>query len=140
MKKVPYLLATVMMAFVLMSFMQDEKEGEKPWEIPDEYKEMENPHSVGDKEMEMVGKSLFNRNCKSCHGKNGEGDGPMARRLEASIDDFTSCDFQNQDDGTIYYQSIIGRDEMPNYEKKIPNEDDRWALITYIRTLSECDE
>ncbi|MDZ7777136.1 MAG: cytochrome c [Bacteroidales bacterium] len=140
MKKLPYLLAIVMMAFVLMSFMQDEKEGKEPWDIPDEYKEMENPHSVGDKEMEMVGQSLFNRNCKSCHGRNGEGDGPMARRLDAPMDDFTSCDFQNQDDGTIYYQSIIGRDEMPNYEKKIPNEEDRWALITYIRTLKDCDE
>jgi hypothetical protein len=31
--------------------------------------------------------------------------------------------------------SFIGRDEMPNFEKKIPDVADRWAVIGFIRTL-----
>lgn len=139
MKKLAALFLAFGFAVLLMSFGQQD-EGDKPWDVPEEYQKMENPISVDDKEMVMVGKSLYNRNCKGCHGNKGEGDGPMARRLKAPMDDFTTCDFQNLSDGVIYYQSIIGRDEMPNYEKKIPNKEDRWALITYMRTMSECEE
>lgn len=139
MKKLAALLLVFGFTFMFMSFVP-QGEGDKPWDVPEEYQSMENPFSVDNQEMVMVGRSLYNRNCKSCHGRNGEGDGPMARRLDANIDDFTSCDFQNESDGKIYYKAIIGRDKMPNFEKKIPNKEDRWALITYLRTLKDCEE
>ncbi|MCF8339240.1 MAG: cytochrome c [Bacteroidales bacterium] len=140
MKKYSAIIAVFAAAFMLMAFGQDEEKEGNPWEIPEKYKKMDNPVSMDNKELMMVGKSLYNKNCKSCHGSNGEGDGPMARRLKAPMEDFTSCDFKKHNDGELYYMSIIGRDEMPNYEKKIRNKEDRWALINYVKSLNECEE
>ena len=47
----------------------------------------------------------------------------------------TSDEYKEQSDGLKYFKSFIGRDEMPNYEKKILDDEDRWAVIIYIETL-----
>lgn len=141
MKKLTAIFIVFLAFGMVMAYGQNEQKKGEPWDIPEKYKKMENPVSMDDKEMQMVGRSLYGRFCKSCHGRKGEGDGPKARRLETFPGDFTKCDFkENNNDGEMYYMSIIGRDEMPNYEKKIPNEKDRWAVINYIKSLSECDE
>ncbi len=123
----------VMLSFVLMSFVQEKK----PWDIPAKYQSMRNPQAADDAEMIKVGKMNYSRHCKSCHGNIGQGNGPKARSIDADLGDFTTAEFQAQKDGVIYYQSFIGRDEMPNFEKKIPDEEDRWAIVTYIRTLKK---
>ncbi|MCF8301754.1 MAG: cytochrome c [Bacteroidales bacterium] len=124
-------------AIMLMAFTapQDKKKGE-PWDIPEKYQKMENPHK-GDKGMVRIGKMLYSKHCKSCHGNRGQGDGPRARQLETFPGDFTSEEFQERKAGVLYYQSFIGRDEMPNFEKEIPVEEDRWAIINYLRTFGE---
>lgn len=104
------------------------------WPVPAKYKTMKNPYA-GKKDADGIGKSLFRRNCASCHGKEGHGDGTKAMMLETDLRDFADSEVQSQSDGTIYYKAIIGRDEMPNFEKKIPAEEDRWMLVNYIRTL-----
>jgi mono/diheme cytochrome c family protein len=82
-----------------------------------------------------VGKELYNKHCKSCHGSKGLGDGPKSATLKTAIPAFSEKTFQAQSDGEIYYQSFIGRDEMPNFEKKILDEGDRWAVVNFMRTL-----
>ena len=49
----------------------------------------------------------------------------------------TSEAVQAQTDGELYYKAIIGKDEMPNFEKKIRGEEDRWMLINYLRSLAQ---
>jgi len=88
-----------------------------------------------DKELAKDGRLLYIRNCKSCHGSNGRGDGPAAAALKTFPGDFTTSEFKNQAPGVLYYKSIIGRDEMPNYEKKISDEKDQWAVIMYMLTF-----
>lgn len=105
-----------------------------PWEIPDSYKSMENPFK-DDTSLQMIGLQNYNRHCKSCHGKLGKGDGVMAKNLKTFPGDFTSEQFKEYSDGEVYYMSYIGRDEMPNFEKQVVNEEDRWALINYMRSL-----
>ena len=78
---------------------------------------------------------LYNKHCKSCHGSLGLGDGPKAKQLETHCGDFSTDEFQSQTDGELYYKSFIGRDEMPNFEKKITDEEDRWSVINFLRTL-----
>lgn len=123
------LIGTVMLAFTF-------KGEQEPWTIPGKYKAMKNPHA-GDKSLIPVGKALWAKHCKSCHGTAGLGDGPKAGSLKTKIGSFATKTFQAQADGVIYYQSFVGRDEMPNFEKKIPDDEDRWAIINYIRTLGK---
>ncbi|MCB9016233.1 MAG: c-type cytochrome [Lentimicrobiaceae bacterium] len=108
-----------------------------PWVIPAKYKSMKSTIKAGDASINTTGKELYNKNCKSCHGAKGLGDGPKAASLKTSTGDFSTKAFQDQTDGEIYYQSIIGRDEMPNFEKKITDESDRWAVVYYMRTMKK---
>ena len=106
------------------------------WSVPDKYHNMKNPVPA-DKASIALGKELWNLHCKSCHGKEGLGDGPKAAQLDTPAGDFSTDAFHNQTDGDIFYKSWIGRDEMPNYEKKIPDKEDVWAIVNFIRTLAE---
>lgn len=140
MKKANLVLLTMITAgtFLLMSFIipQEQKKPE-PWDIPQEYLDKTNPYDEYTKDMQRMGKMLWSKHCKSCHGNNGEGDGPKARQLETFPGDFTTDEFHAQSNGAMYYKSFVGRDEMPNYEKKIPDEEERWALIFYMRDMKE---
>lgn len=106
------------------------------WDVPANYKNMKNPYaSQGDPE--EIGKDLYDMHCKSCHGEEGYGDGKKADNLETPMRDFTSDEVQAQTDGELYYKSFVGREEMPNFEKKIPAKQDRWLIVNYIRILAE---
>lgn len=124
------------MAFVALNIAMTRKANE-PWDIPAKYKAMKSTIKAGDPSINTVGKELYNQHCRSCHGSKGLGDGPKAKNLKTSCGDFSAKAFQDQADGVIYYQSFVGRDEMPNFEKKITDEGDRWAVVYYIRTLKK---
>ena len=115
--------------FLLTSMVQDK------WIVPEKYENMKNPT---DPSVDLdIGKDLYNKHCKSCHGKKGYGDGPKADECEGDLGDFSSAEFHEQSDGAIFYKSYIGRLDMPNYEKKIPDEEDVWLIVNYIRTMEE---
>ena len=118
------LFTTALVAFTLP---------QEKWEVPAKYKNMENSYAGDDED--GIGEELYMQHCKSCHGKEGYGDGTKAKELETPIRDFTSEEVQGQTDGELYYKSFIGRDEMPNFEKKIRDEEDRWMVINFIRSL-----
>jgi len=105
------------------------------WEVPDKYKNMENEFAGEDED--GIGEELYAKHCKSCHGKKGLGDGTKAKELETEMKDLTSADVQGQTDGELYYKSVIGRDEMPNFEKKIRDAEERWMVINYVRALAD---
>jgi mono/diheme cytochrome c family protein len=122
--------------FVAANVAMAQKAG-GPWTIPAKYKTMKSTVKAGDPSINTVGKETYNKHCKSCHGSKGLGDGPKAANLKTSTGDFSTAAFQARTDGEIYYQSFIGRDEMPNFEKKILDEADRWAVLGYIRTMKK---
>jgi mono/diheme cytochrome c family protein len=126
----------IIFSFVALSAFvvpQDQKTA-AAWVIPAKYKAMKNTFK-GDAASEKLGKLLYAKHCKSCHGNVGEGDGPKASSMKTKIESLKNAKFQAQSDGEIYYQAIIGRDEMPAFDKKILDEEDRWAIVNYIRTL-----
>lgn len=122
-------------AFFLMAFAKPVSTNEN-WEVPAKYKKMKNPYA-GVKDSDRVGQTLYVVHCKSCHGKTGMGNGTKSKSLDTPIPDFTKKDVQCQTDGELYYKTIFGRDEMPSYEKKIRDDEDRWLLVNYIRKLNK---
>ena len=107
-----------------------------PWPVPEKYENMENPVEA-DKASINIGKVLYSQHCKSCHGKEGWGDGPKAAQLDTPCGDFSSEEFQAQSDGAIFYKTREGRDDMPSFSKKIPAAEDIWHIVNYVRTMAE---
>jgi len=129
------LFALLAIAFISNNAMAQKKPG--PWETPAKFKTMKNPVKANDAEAIANGKALYAKHCKSCHGAKGLGDGPKSATLKTTCGDFSSKEFQAYTDGEILYKITAGRDEMPAYDKKVPDEADRWALVSYIRTLKK---
>ncbi len=133
MKTLKTLILIGVVSFALYSFTSVVVQEE--WKVPEKYEKMKNPT---DPSVDLaIGKSLYSKHCKSCHGKEGYGDGTKADEVEGDLGDFSTGEFQAQSDGALFYKSYIGRDDMPNYEKKIPDEEDVWLVVNYVRTLKE---
>lgn len=128
-------VGVVLVMMVLFAFVapQDQK-ASSPWQIPAKYKAMKNP-TKADAASTNVGKMLYTKHCKSCHGGMGLGDGPKASAMKTKINSFKDPKFQAQTDGEIYFQTYVGRDEMAPFDKKITDEEDRWAVVNFVRTL-----
>jgi mono/diheme cytochrome c family protein len=105
----------------------------KPWTVPANFKSMANPVAKGDASNKL-GKTLYDKNCASCHGKAGLGDGVKARSLKTFPGDFSKAEYQNQTDGEHFFKTKTGRSEMPKYEGKV-SDTDIWNIINYMRTF-----
>jgi mono/diheme cytochrome c family protein len=132
MKKIVLILFVSCAAFISMAFVANK--ANDPWPVPDKYVKMANPVK-SDATSVAKGKELYTQHCQSCHGKKGKGDGPKSAQLDTESGDFTKADFQKQPDGSIFYKTSEGRKDMPSYKKKIPEADDIWAVVNYLRTL-----
>jgi len=108
----------------------------KPWSVPDAAKNKKNP-VANSAETLSAAKALWNTHCKSCHGTKGLGDGTKAAQLKTEPGDFSKADVQSQTDGALFYKISEGRDDMPSFKKKIPDEEDRWSLVHFIRTMKK---
>ena len=132
MKTIKTLLLIGLVSFALYSFTSIVQE---EWKVPAKYETMKNPT---DPKVDMaIGKSLYNKHCKSCHGKEGYGDGTKADEVEGDLGDFSSAEYQAQSDGALFYKTTFGFEDMPEYTKKMPDDEDRWLIVNYMRTLKE---
>jgi mono/diheme cytochrome c family protein len=107
----------------------------KPWTVPAEYKTMKNTVAKGD-ESNKAGMALYTKNCASCHGKTGLGDGVKTRMLKDFPGDLSAAGYQNQTDGEQFYKTKFGKGEMPKYEGKL-SDDDIWNIVNYMRTFKK---
>jgi mono/diheme cytochrome c family protein len=135
MKKIFFVLV-VALGLTGISFTVINREDPKPWPVPANFKNMKNPvasnaTSIAD------GKALWSTHCKSCHGTKGLGDGSKAAQLKTEPGDFSKAFVQGQTDGELFYKLSEGRDDMPNFKKKLPEADERWSLVVFIKTLKK---
>lgn len=136
-KKVLAPIALFGTALLLLSFSSGYGPFQKkPWAVPDAAKNKKNP-VASDAESIASGKALWATHCKSCHGNKGLGDGPKAAQLKTEPGDFSKSETQSQTDGALYYKTAEGRDDMPAFKKKIPDADDIWAIVNFMRTLKK---
>jgi mono/diheme cytochrome c family protein len=132
MKKVSFLaLVIVFITTASFTILQT-----KPWVVPADKAKAANPLK-GDAGSMATGKSLWNQHCASCHGKTGLGDGSKSAQLETAPPDFSKAAVQGQTDGALYYKTAEGRGDMPAFKKKIPDQEDIWALVNFMRTLKK---
>jgi len=104
------------------------------WTVPANLSSKKNP-TPANKDNLATGKDLYAKHCKSCHGVAGLGDGPKAATLDVSCGDFSSKAFQAQTDGDLFYKVSEGKGKMPGFKKNLPEDNDRWALVNYMRTM-----
>jgi mono/diheme cytochrome c family protein len=104
------------------------------WMAPDAEKAKKNP-LPNDKKVVEQGEKVARVNCVSCHGAQGKGDGAAAVALNPKPADWTSARVQQESDGELFWKISNGRGPMPPW-KHLP-ENDRWAVIRYIRSLKK---
>lgn len=130
------ILATAVLAVSIMSVAFTIDQQPKPWTAPDKNAKTVNPVKSS-KESIAAGKTLWSTHCSSCHGKTGLGDGNKAAQLKTQPADFSKAAFQSQSDGSLFYKVETGRDDMPSFKKKIPEAEDIWNLVVFMRTFKK---
>lgn len=107
-----------------------------------------NPLRASDEALRK-GRTVYQKNCASCHGVKGQGDGAaisyLAERTSRRPKDLSDAKLQaSLSDGEIFWKVSNGFKEgevvvMPAYATEINKEEDRWALVHFVRTLSGHD-
>ena len=107
---------------------------EAPWKAPARAARKANPIPADEKSL-AIGKELYGRECLSCHGSTGKGDGPRAKDLERNPGNLSSPKMWEQTDGELFWKITEGKRPMPSYEKTF-TEEQRWHVVNYTRTLA----
>jgi cbb3-type cytochrome c oxidase subunit III len=80
------------------------------------------------------GRNMFMRNCTGCHGQ----DGKATIDIMGGATDLTSPPVwkSGTSEGEIFRSIRDGAgDTMPSFKPQIPNEQDLWHLVNYVRSL-----
>ena len=80
------------------------------------------------------GEWLFGTYCMPCHGKDGAGDGPVARLMIVPPADLTFAQPAQRSDGYLYATIRNGSIVMPAYGDAMSAEE-RWQVVLYLRKL-----
>ncbi len=82
------------------------------------------------------GKMLYTINCASCHGVDGQGDGPRAAGLNPPARNYKTQSFKYGDDVASIYNTLEKGSpgtSMPSFSLLPPR--DVWAMVHYVRTM-----
>ena len=89
-------------------------------------------------ELVQKGKDLFKQNCSSCHGDNGDGNGPTAATLASKPRNFHSLDgWKNGSKVSQIYTTLetgLQGTAMSSFNYLTPA--DRFAIIHFVRSLA----
>ena len=136
MKKTVFLFIIASIILTASFTMKTGGDPQKPWVVTDAAKNKKNPISSNAASL-AAGKTLWNTHCKSCHGSKGLGDESKSAQLKTEPGDFSKAIVQDQTDGALFFKISEGRKDMPSFKKKLPDEEDRWQLVNFMRTLKK---
>lgn len=97
---------------------------------------LKSPLDMSDEKVIAQGKYKYDIYCAVCHGTNGHAAEdsklkPYIPLIPALVTDKVKA-FK---DGRIYYIITNGQGVMGPYGPQIQNAEDRWAIVSYVRTL-----
>src|SRR5262245_1394003 len=88
-----------------------------------------------------AGKQIFEKNCASCHGKTGVGDGAMGAELDPKPSNLTDAEWKHgSSDGemfTVIKDGAKGTGMKAFNSKLAPK--DIWNVVNYVRSLGPAE-
>lgn len=105
------------------------------WNVPPNAAELKSPLPATDQVIKK-GREIYMKQCATCHGKSGKGDGPAAKFLGKPLPDFTSPAVAQQSEGVLFWKITNGNPPMPSW-KAMLSEQDRWAVVLYLKSLAK---
>ena len=97
------------------------------WDVPATDKAIKNPVKA-DAASIAAGKTEYTKTCKMCHGEKGDS-------KAATPSNFTSKEFKAKSDGAIFFEINKGMGKMPSYKTKIKEDNAKWNLVNYLKSL-----
>ncbi|MGB2129003.1 MAG: c-type cytochrome [Flavicella sp.] len=78
------------------------------------------------------GKSLYGIYCVVCHGKKGDGQGPLVKREKfLGVPNYKDRDIT---EGSIYHVLMYGKNLMGSHSSQLTIEE-RWQVVNHVQTL-----
>lgn len=110
-------------------------EGHKRSNAPASAKKLKNPLKA-DEATIAAGRTLFNKNCASCHGEDGKSKTDIAAAMKKKPTDLTAKEMSGITDGEIYWvvTNGVAKSGMPAFKAKAGTPD-RWKLTLYVKHL-----
>lgn len=81
----------------------------------------------------QVGRQIYASRCAGCHGRQGRGDGPVARFLKGGVGDLTPA-LKRKGDGLLLDAIAAGVGPMPSFASALTDLE-RQALVVHLRDL-----
>lgn len=106
--------------------------GSSPAEAERAGRELQNPWNPTP-EVRARGEAVYKTFCVPCHGKAGQGDGPVIPRFPTPPS-LTAPHAISLPDGRIYHIIARGQGAMPSHAAQVLP-DDRWKVVAYLRAL-----
>jgi len=102
------------------------------WNAPKAAAERQNPVQKDAAAVDR-GQKLFEQFCANCHGKSGQGDGPVAAALKPSPSNLAER-AGHHSDGDFAWKIANGRGSMPAFKNRL-TENQIWDLTHFIQSL-----
>jgi mono/diheme cytochrome c family protein len=106
------------------------------WNVPVAARGIENPIPINAETMPKAA-DLYAKQCASCHGKEGRGDG-TDEQVDYSLQSILATPTQPSGlpltDGELYWKITHGVGKMPAFAGKLTDEE-RWLMVNHMRRL-----
>lgn len=92
---------------------------------------------AGSAQVLELGRTKYETYCAVCHGVQGDGKGPVAPKMSIQVPSLISDKARAYNDARIFHIITDGQGVMSSYAYQLVQENDRWAIVNYIRSLQK---
>jgi len=96
--------------------------------------ELVSPIKTADAQARARGQHVFQNFCQPCHGADASGMGTVTQRGVPPPPSLLAVHAREMKDGQMFHVLTFGQNNMASYASQLSG-DDRWNVISYIRSL-----